>query len=112
MPWLRQRLAVLHVGRLANTERRGREDGLYPCPGACLVGRHAFYYPWFPEAWNQQGVNPFTHYHPSLGFYDSSNTSVIEQHLAAMQYGHIEVGIGSWWGHGSRTDQRIPPSSR
>ena len=24
--------------------------------------RAAFYYPWFPEAWNQQGFNPFTNY--------------------------------------------------
>ncbi len=70
--------------------------------------RAAFYYPWFPEAWNQQGMNPFTHYHPSLGFYDSSSTSVIKQHLAAMRYANIQVGIASWWGQGSRTDQRIP----
>ena len=30
--------------------------------------RAVFYYPWFPEAWNQQGFNPFTNYTPSLGF--------------------------------------------
>jgi hypothetical protein len=34
--------------------------------------RAAFYYPWFPEAWNQQGFNRFTDYTPSLGFYDAS----------------------------------------
>jgi hypothetical protein len=34
--------------------------------------RTAFYYPWFPEAWNQQGFNPFTNYTPSLVFYDIS----------------------------------------
>lgn len=70
--------------------------------------RATFYYPWFPEAWNQQGMNPFTHFHPSLGFYDSSNSSVIRQHLRAMQYANIQAGIASWWGQGSRTDQRIP----
>ena len=70
--------------------------------------RAAFYYPWFPEAWNQQGLNPFTHYHPSLGFYDSSNQSVIAAHIAAMQYGNVQVGIASWWGQGTMTDQRIP----
>ena len=26
--------------------------------------RAAFYYPWFPEAWNQQGFNPFSNYVP------------------------------------------------
>ena len=69
--------------------------------------RAAFYYPWFPEAWNQQGFNPFTNYHPSLGFYDGSNATVIKQHIAAMQYGGIQAGIASWWGQGSRTDGRV-----
>jgi hypothetical protein len=69
--------------------------------------RAAFYYPWFPEAWNQQGMNPFTNYHPSLGYYDSSDTSIIKQHIAAMQYGNIQAGIASWWGQGSKTDGRV-----
>ena len=69
--------------------------------------RAAFYYPWFPEAWNQQGFNPFTNYNPSLGFYDGSNATVIRQHITAMQYGGIQAGIASWWGQGSRTDGRI-----
>jgi len=69
--------------------------------------RAAFYYPWFPEAWNQQGFNPFTNYKPSLGFYDASQ-AVTKQHIAAMQYGGIQAGIASWWGQGSRTDTRIP----
>jgi hypothetical protein len=69
--------------------------------------RAAFYYPWFPEAWNQQGFNPFTNYNPSLGFYDASQ-AVTTKHIAAMQYGGIQAGIASWWGQGSRTDTRIP----
>jgi hypothetical protein len=68
--------------------------------------RAAFYYPWFPEAWNQQGFNPFTNYNPSLGFYDASQNTT-RQHIAAMQYGGIQAGIASWWGQGSRTDGRI-----
>ena len=68
--------------------------------------RAVFYYPWFPEAWNQQGFNPFTNYNPSLGFYDAS-LAVTRQHIAAMQYGGIQAGIASWWGQGSRTDGRI-----
>src|SRR5919108_5161865 len=54
--------------------------------------RAAFYYPWFPEAWNQQGFNPFTNYTPSLGFYDGSSQTVIKQQIAAMQYGGIQAG--------------------
>jgi hypothetical protein len=70
--------------------------------------RAAFYYPWFPEAWKQQGMNPFTHYHPDLGYYNQDDPSVIENQISAMQYGKIQAGIASWWGQGSPTDKRIP----
>jgi hypothetical protein len=69
--------------------------------------RAAFYYPWFPDAWKQQGFNPFTNYNPSLGLYDASQ-AVTKRHIAAMRYGGIQAGIASWWGQGSRTDTRIP----
>jgi hypothetical protein len=70
--------------------------------------RAAFFYPWFPEAWTQLATYPYTKYHPSLGFYDSSSAAVIASQIAAMQYGHIEAGIASWWGQASATDTRIP----
>jgi hypothetical protein len=81
-------------------------SGLVGASGLRL--RAAFYYGWFPEAWNQQGMNPFTHYHPSLGYYSSSDQTVIKRQIAAMQYGNIQAGIASWWGQGSRTDARFP----
>jgi len=70
--------------------------------------RAAFYYPWFPEAWTQQGIHPYTQYHPSLGSYDSSSPSVIADQISAMEYGNIDVGIASWWGQATPTDTRIP----
>ena len=68
--------------------------------------RAAFYYPWFPDTWGSSS-DPFTNYHPSLGLYDSSDVALVNDHIAAMQYGGIEAGIASWWGQGSKTDQRI-----
>ena len=44
--------------------------------------RAAFFYPWFPEAWDQSGINPFTQFTPSLGFYDSENLATIDQEIA------------------------------
>jgi hypothetical protein len=76
-------------------------------PSAQLPLRAAFYYPWFPEAWNQKGVDPYTVYHPELGTYDSSNAALVSKQIAAMQYGQIQAGIASWWGRGSATDSRI-----
>ena len=70
--------------------------------------RAAFYYPWFPEGWDQQGLDPFTKYHPSLGLYSQDDANVVADQIQAMQYGNIQVGIASWWGQGSPTDGRIP----
>ncbi|HEX8992477.1 MAG TPA: DNRLRE domain-containing protein [Anaerolineales bacterium] len=70
--------------------------------------RAAFYYPWFPEAWTQHGIYPYTNYHPQLGYYSSSDTTVIQKHIVMMQYGGIQAAIASWWGQGSQTDSRVP----
>ncbi|HEY3312202.1 MAG TPA: hypothetical protein VGK00_11240 [Anaerolineales bacterium] len=70
--------------------------------------RAAFYYPWFPQSWDQQGMNPFSRYQPSLGYYSQDRAEVIQGHIAAMQYGGIQLGIASWWGQGHYTDGRIP----
>ena len=53
-------------------------------------------------------MNPFSKYVPSLGFYNSSDPAVVTEQIRAMQYGHIQVGIASWWGQGSPTDGRVP----
>jgi glycosyl hydrolase family 99 len=86
--------------------------GIHQPPGANLPSltfpiRAAFYYPWFPEAWRQQGMDPFARYEPSLGYYSTSQATVSNQ-IRAMQYANIGAGIASWWGQGSQTDSRIP----
>jgi hypothetical protein len=70
--------------------------------------RATFYYGWFPEAWDQEHVDPFTRYHPSLGFYDSGDAAVLRKQIAAMRYAHISAAVYSWWGPGSKTDSRFP----
>jgi hypothetical protein len=70
--------------------------------------RAAFYYPWFPQAWTQSGIFPYTNLSPSLGYYDSGDQDVIRQHIAAMRYGNIQAGIASWWGQEHPTDLRMP----
>ncbi len=69
--------------------------------------RAAFYYPWFPEAWAQQGQNPFTNYQPARGFYRTDAATVRAQ-IAEMQYGDISIGIASWFGPGTTTDRHWP----
>jgi hypothetical protein len=70
--------------------------------------RGGFYYGWFPELWTQGGLTPYTHYLPSLGFYDSGDALVLRRHVEAMRYGGLDVGIWSWWGAGDPTDVRFP----
>ena len=78
-----------------------------PPPTSAAPIRAAFYYPWFPQAWAQQGQNPFTNYSPTRGFYAIDGATVKAQ-IADMQYGGITVGIASWFGQGSTTDQHWP----
>lgn len=75
-----------------------------PLPSLSLPVRAAFYYPWFPSAWKQQGYDPFTRYAPSLGYYDSGDQAVIEQQVAWMQQAGLQAAIASWWGIGTTTD--------
>jgi hypothetical protein len=70
--------------------------------------RAAFYYPWFAEAWKQNGIYPYTNYTPTLGYYSSRDSAIVKKHIAMMQYGKIQAGIASWWGQGSQTDSKIP----
>jgi hypothetical protein len=69
--------------------------------------RIAAYYPWFPEGWSHVGVSPFTHYRPSLGYYDAGDRRAIQAHVRAMQWGRIRAATYSWWGQGSATDRRL-----
>ena len=69
--------------------------------------RAAFYYPWFPEAWHQRGIDPFTQFTPSAGFYGDGR-AVFRRQVRQMRYARIDAGIASWWGRGSRTDRRLP----
>jgi hypothetical protein len=70
--------------------------------------RAAFYYPWFPEAWRQHGIAPYTKFTPTLGSYATTNAATIQNHIRALEYGHVEAVISSWWGQGTKEDARFP----
>jgi Glycosyl hydrolase family 99 len=99
----------LHVRFVLRTN--GRVDRVHgPQPNRSQLSfpiRATFYYGWFPEAWNQEAIDPFTLYHPTLGFYDSGNPAVLRSQIAALRYARIPAAIYSWWGQTSRTDSRF-----
>jgi len=71
--------------------------------------RANFSYQWFPEAWMQRSMLPYTKYKPSLGFYDSGNPSVIQSHIRSMLHGKFQATIASWWGQNQKSEQtRVP----
>jgi Glycosyl hydrolase family 99/Glycosyltransferase WbsX len=74
-------------------------------PETPIVG--AFFYPWFPSAWKQQGFDPFTNYHPTLGFYSSMDDEVIDEQLTLATRAGIDAMISSWWGAGDDTDTAL-----
>ncbi|WP_431976228.1 hypothetical protein [Micromonospora haikouensis] len=78
---------------------------------APAVIRAAFYYPWFPEAWRQQGLDPFTNYVPARGRY-TIEESVVRAQVADMRYGGITMGVASWFGRGTVTDRHWPAMVR
>jgi hypothetical protein len=69
--------------------------------------RATFYYPWFPNAWRQGGLHPFTQYEPELGLYDVRDSNVLSQHVEWMQYAGFDAAIASWWGIGHHTDDAL-----
>lgn len=76
-------------------------------PQPSLPLRAAFYYAWFPSAWTQKSVTPYTNYTPLLGSYDSADPEVVRKHIAEMQYGHISAGLATWSGQGTETDDNL-----
>jgi hypothetical protein len=81
-----------------------------PClapPAAAAATRGAFYYPWYPATWTVNGAH--VSYHPLLGYYSSSDTSVVDRHIRMLNYAKVDVGIASWFGPGSQSEStRIP----
>jgi hypothetical protein len=78
---------------------------LAPASGAVMRG--AFYYPWYPETWTVNGSH--VSYHPQLGYYKSSDASVVDRHIQLLNYANVDVAIASWFGPGSHSEStRIP----
>jgi hypothetical protein len=81
-----------------------------PPPGdddVVLPARAAFYYPWYPQTWSVNGSQVF--FQPTLGYYSSDDTAVVDQHIDDLDHAKIEVAIASWWGPGAQNEQsRIP----
>lgn len=67
----------------------------------------AFFYPWYPQAWTQQNLSPFTNFRPSLGLYSSTDDSVIDTQLSLATRAHLDALISSWWGQGDPTDRAL-----
>lgn len=105
LPWL---VAFIMVASLAACVSQPPAPETQPS-GAPV--RLAFYYGWFGGAhgagWNQQGLDPFTKYHPTDGYYNSSDLSLVQKQVGEMQYAGLQGGIASWWGQGSLTDQNV-----
>ena len=95
----------------------GGQDASPPAPSA-RVG--IFYYPWFatPEQdgafahWQQGGsVPPVTvasGFFPARGPYSSADALVLDAQMGEIAAAGIGTVITSWWGRGSREDQRLP----
>ncbi len=64
-------------------------DSEYPLRGI-------FYYAWYPNTWSPNGYH--VQYHPTIGYYTSTDLSTINHHITELEYAKIDVAIASWWG--------------
>lgn len=89
-------------------------DSPYPAPQGVLGAQTswqpeapiaaAFFYPWYPSHWADNGVQPYTNYTPSLGYYDSADDATIREQISTAQRAHLDSMIVSWFGPGEVTD--------
>jgi hypothetical protein len=64
-------------------------DSEYPLRGI-------FYYAWYPNTWAPNGYH--VQYHPTSGYYTSTDLSAINHHITELAYANVDVAIASWWG--------------
>jgi hypothetical protein len=76
-----------------------------PAPQPSFPIRASFYYPWYPETWTVNGAHVF--YHPTLGYYTTTDIATQQAHIRAMEYAGMNAAISSWWGPGHYTDTRL-----
>ncbi len=67
--------------------------------------RAAFYYGWYPENWTIAGRYP--RFHPSAGYYSSSDVAVQRAQIHALVYARMDAAISSWQKPGSPLDTRL-----
>ena len=76
-----------------------------PTPQPSFPIRASFYYPWYPETWTVNNAHVF--YHPTLGYYSTTDVATQQAHIRAMEYAGMNAAISSWWGPGHYTDTRL-----
>ena len=76
-----------------------------PTPQPSFPIRASFYYPWYPETWTVNNAHVF--YHPTLGYYSTTDVATQQAHIRAMAYAGMNAAISSWWGPGHYTDVRL-----
>jgi hypothetical protein len=67
--------------------------------------RAAFYYGWYPENWTIARRLP--HFHPSAGYYSSSDLAVQHAQINALVYARMDAAISSWQEPGGPLDTRL-----
>jgi hypothetical protein len=99
-------LLATDAGRRAPSESAAHPDAQGGSQPTFPI-RAAFYYAWYPEAWNQRGIAPYTRFRPSGGYYNSADDGIRDAHIRALDYAGFDAGIYSWWGRASKQDARF-----
>jgi glycoprotein endo-alpha-1,2-mannosidase len=93
---------------------------LTPAAAGAAGDASIFYYPWWGTKaedgkffhWSQYGHAPPTDlaatFYPARGPYSSAEPSVVRAQMEDIRQAGVREVISSWWGWGSREDERLP----
>ena len=79
----------------ADSERLSSNDTIIHTNSE-LPLRGIFYYAWYPNNWAPNGYH--VSYHPTYGYYDNNDRTLINNHIDELEYANVDVVIASWWG--------------
>lgn len=98
--WLAASIVLLACDQIASAQTDSASN--------VTVG--AYFFPWHSDDFDNEYLRGALGQGPYLGEYNTSDASIISQHLSWSRYAGISLWAMSWWGPNSREDETIQGS--
>ncbi len=110
---------AVFLGSAGNLKLRAPVVGIAAVPKERNAETSIFYYPWYSNVttdggwghWEQNGHTPpediGANFMPERGAYSSSNAATVDAHMTEIAAMGVTTVVSSWWGRGSKEDERL-----